>query len=130
MKVLKWLVIGVMVLAVLLVGGNFIRSKAVGPRGWAEDDTIKKLAARMKDPASMVIRSSYFIEVNKGDYTEINLCGIVDAKNSFGAYTGGTRFVSVSHSTKDTFDNFLVELDSSTESDRARAKECRNAYRL
>jgi hypothetical protein len=55
-------------------------------------------------------------------YTEIRTCGIVDGKNSFGGYAGGSRFVSVSRSYKDTFDNFIVELDNSSASDKAAAE--------
>jgi hypothetical protein len=122
MKILKWIGVVVLGIPVLLVASIYTRNKAVGPQGWAEDDTIKKLQAKMKDPDSMVIRSSFFVWVNKGDYTEIRMCGIVDGKNSFGGYTGGSRFVSVSRSYKDTFDNFIVELDNSSASDRAAAE--------
>ena len=115
MKVLKWILIVVVAIPVLLVAGIYIRNKSVGPEGWAKDNTEKKLVASMKDPDSMVIRSYYFVKntAANGD-EEIYMCGIVDGKNSFGAYTGGTRFASRSTSSKslNTFDTWDVQMDS------------------
>lgn len=113
MKILKWFVILIIAIPVVFAGGSFIRNKAVGPVGWAEDNTIKALRAQMKDPDSMVIRSSYFVQkVNKDNDTEISMCGIVDGKNGFGGFSGGTRFVSKSLRTKNTFDTHVVKIDS------------------
>ncbi|MBA5686964.1 hypothetical protein [Rugamonas apoptosis] len=125
MKFLKWLAIVVLLVPVLLVAGFYVRNKAVGPAGWAEDNTIKTLRARMKDPDSMVIRSSYFVrKVAASGDVEIAMCGIVDGKNSFGGFTGGTRFVSVSTDYKntETFDTHIVQMDESSSSDRAAAQ--------
>lgn len=114
MKILKWVVIAIITGLVLLVVGIYARNKAVGPVGWAEDNTIKALKAKIKDPDSMIIRSSYVIEKTTPDgKTEIFICGIVDGKNSFGGYTGGTRFASRSVSNKSprTFDTYTVEVE-------------------
>lgn len=112
MKFLKWLVTLIIAIPVVVAVGFFIRNKAIGPMGWAEDNTIKALRAKMKDPDSMVIRSSYFVQkMDKDNYTVISMCGIVDAKNSFGGFSGGTRFVSESLATKNTFDTYIVQLD-------------------
>ena len=122
MKFLKWLLILLVAISVVLVAGIYVRNKAVGPAGWAEDNTIKALKAKMKDPDSMVVRSSFVIlKNNEENDTEIFICGIVDGKNSFGGYTGGTRFASrsVSSKTLGTFDTYTVEMEN--EKDKALA---------
>lgn len=114
MKFLKWFLILLIIIPVVLVAGVYIRNKAAGPVGWAEDNTNKALRAKMKDPDSMTIRSSYIVlKTNDRNDTEINICGIVDGKNSFGGYTGGTRFASRSVSSKalGTFDTHSVEME-------------------
>jgi hypothetical protein len=114
MKVLKWLLIVTVVTPLLLVGGIYARNKAVGPDGWAMDNAVKELKSRMKDPDSMVIRSHYLVHKTSSDGdVQISLCGVVDAKNGFGGYTGGYRFVTVSMLTKnpDTFSTYNVALE-------------------
>ena len=122
MKFLKWLLILLVAISVVLVAGIYVRNKAVGPAGWAEDNTIKALKAKMKDPDSMVVRSSFVIlKNNEKNDTEIFICGIIDGKNSFGGYTGGTRFASrsVSSKTFGTFNTYTVEMEN--EKDKALA---------
>lgn len=122
MKLLIWAVIAIIAGLALLVTGIYVRNKAVGPVGWAEDNTIKTLKTKVKDPDSMIIRSSYVIEkTNPNGDTEIFVCGIVDGKNSFGGYTGGTRFASrsVSNSSLHIFNTYSVEVED--ESYRATA---------
>jgi hypothetical protein len=117
MKILKWLVIIVVGGFLLLMASIFIRNKAIGPVGWAEDNTTKALKTKLKDPSSMTIRSSYVVEKTlPNGNTEIYICGIVDGKNSFGGYTGGSRFVSKSVSSKslNTFDTYIVEVEDET----------------
>lgn len=117
MKVLKWLLALIITIPLVIVVGAYVGNKAIGPKGWAEDNTIKALKGKMKDPESMAIRSSYFVIRDKGDdSTEINMCGVVDGKNSFGGYTGGTRFASRSVSSKrfNTFDTYSVQLEDPT----------------
>lgn len=114
MKILKWLVIALIFIPLLLVVAAWVRNKAVGPVGWAEDNTARALRAKMKDPESMVVRSSYVVQRAKdSDSVEISVCGVVDGKNSFGGYTGGVRFASRSvHSKKfSTFDTYTVEME-------------------
>lgn len=126
MKFLKWLAIVVVGVPVLLMAGIYVRNKSVGPVGWAEDNTIKALKAKMKDPDSMVVRSSYFVQTATptGD-TEISMCGIADGRNSYGGYAGGTRFVSVSLDSKstNTFDTYIVQMDESSATERAESKQ-------
>jgi len=80
------------------------------------------LKAKMKDPESMVIRSSFIVRINNPSdkTTTISICGIVDGKNGFGGYTGGTRFMSrsVLDDKLNTFDTHEVEMDN-TEDKRA-----------
>lgn len=126
MKFLKWLVIIVIGVPVLLVAGIYVRNKSIGPVGWAEDNTVKALKQRMKDPDTMVIRSSYFVQKTDSDGdNEIAMCGVVDGKNSFGGYTGGTRFVSISKDFKtgQTFDTYIVQLEDASTSDKATARQ-------
>lgn len=118
MKILKWFVILIISIPFVLAVGFYIRNKAVGPLGWAEDNTIKALRIKMKDPDSMVIRSSFVLQKqDKNNNTVISICGIVDGKNGFGGYTGGTRFVSVSIATNitNTFDTYIVEIENAEE---------------
>jgi hypothetical protein len=110
-----YIVLGLLIaIPLAFVGGVYIRNKAVGPVGWAQDNTVKALKAKMKDPDSMVIRSSFVIRkyFDKQNY-EISICGIVDSKNSFGGYTGGTPFVSTSSSSESlgTFSTISVEME-------------------
>ncbi len=114
MKFVKWFVVFLVAIPIVFVAGVYVRNKAVGPVGWAEDNTIKALKAKMKDPDSMVIRSSFVIQrTNEKNDTEIFICGIVDGKNSFGGYAGGTPFASRSVSSKalGTFDTYSVEME-------------------
>jgi hypothetical protein len=126
MKFIKWLVIVLIGVPVLLVAGIYVRNKSIGPVGWAEDNTVKALRQRMKDSDSMVIRSSYIVQITKpsGD-VEISICGIADGRNSFRGFDGGTRFVSVSSDNKSlgTFDTHIVQMDDSSASEKAEAKQ-------
>ena len=60
------------------------------------DNTEKRLKVKMKDPESMVIRTSFIVRINNQSKksTIISICGIVDGKNGFDGYTGDTRFMS------------------------------------
>jgi hypothetical protein len=112
MKFLKWLAILIVVIPVVVIASMFIRNKAVGPVGWAEDNTIKALKAKMRDPDSMVIRSSYVVQKSMLDGgTEIAICGVVDGKNGFGGFSGGTLFMSRSTEWSNTFDTNIVEME-------------------
>jgi len=114
MKFLKWFLILLIAIPAVIVASAYIRNKAVGPTGWAEDNTIKRLRAKMKDPDSMAIRESFFVhKIDAKNDEEIFMCGIVDGRNSFGGFTGGTRFASRSVSSKrlGTFDTYAVEIE-------------------
>ncbi|WP_338725031.1 hypothetical protein [Pseudomonas juntendi] len=116
MKALKW--IGVLCLVpVVLVAAAYIRNKAVGPVGWATDDVEKALRAQMKDPDSMVIHSSYVVQRQTELGLEISICGFVDGRNSFGAYSGPVRFASRSLSNRELqiFDTSMVKLKNPLE---------------
>ena len=87
MKFLKYLLIAVVVLVIgvpsLMAAGYYVRNKMAGPDGWAKDDALKALKAKMKDPDSTVIRSSYLVHKRKDSETmEIVVCGIVDGKTT------------------------------------------------
>src|SRR5262245_50238013 len=118
MKALKWIVASLVGIPLLTVSIIYVRNKVIGPVGWANDITAERLAEQMRDPESMRIRSSYVIEKTTADGDrEIAICGVVDGKNAFGAYTGGTRFVSLSNSSAEfhTFDTLFVEIEDQSE---------------
>jgi len=111
--VLVWVLGVIIAIPIVLIAGIYIHNKAIGPIGWAHDNTVKALKERMKDPSSMVIRSSYVVQkTDKKGNQFIYICGIVDGKNSFGGYAGGTRFASKSEYSKslDTFDTWSVQM--------------------
>ena len=109
-----WVLGVVIAIPIVLIASIFVRNKAVGPVGWAQDNTEKALKERMKDPSSMAIRSSYVVQKTdeKGNES-IYVCGVVDGKNSFGGYAGGTRFASWSSHSKSlgTFDTISVQME-------------------
>ena len=122
MKASKWLLIILIAIPLIAVGIIYVGNKAVGPVGWAKDDTIKELKTLMKDPESMVIRSSYtIIRPDEKGFKDIYICGVVDAKNSFGGYTGGMRFVSQSFASERSF-NFISATVEDPEATRAARK--------
>jgi hypothetical protein len=115
MKKLKWalgLLVGV---TLLIVGGTYVRNKVVGPAGWARDNTLTQLKANLRNPGSMVIRTSYIVtSADPGkNVNVIELCGIVDAKDAAGEYTGGLRFVSrsIDDNAAGTFDTYAVMIE-------------------
>ena len=62
---------------------------------FAYNETIDSIKLYMKDPDSVIIRSYNVRElVESNGYKSFIMCGVVDAKNSFGGYTGGVRFIS------------------------------------
>lgn len=112
---LAWAFGIIVAVPLVLIAGIYIHNKAIGPVGWAQDNTEKALSAHMKDPDSMVIRSSYVVQKTdaKGNQL-IYICGIVDGKNGFGGYAGGIRFASKSEYSKslDTFDTWSVQMEN------------------
>lgn len=118
MKVLKWALLTLVVVVVAVPLSIYIRNQAIGPEGWAHDDAERLLRQRMKDPGSMVIKSSFIVRRPDG---LISVCGVVDAKNSFGAYTGGVRFVSQSVSTSGSFTHVGLQVEDEAETRQARS---------
>lgn len=122
MKFLKVL-LGIFILVpALVIVGAYVRNKSVGPVGWAQDDAEKLLKQQMKDPDSMVVRSSFVVQrQSETGSVEISVCGVVDGKNSFGGYTGGQRFASLSyhHPQLETFDTRSVELEDAAQKAQA-----------
>jgi len=116
--VLAWIVGIIVAIPVIFVAGVYVHNKAIGPVGWAQDNTEKALKRMMKDPDSMVVRSSYVVQKtdDSGDQL-IYVCGIVDGKNSFGGYAGGSRFASKSTYSKrfETFDTQSVHMEDAAQ---------------
>jgi hypothetical protein len=113
-----WLrAIGVIVLIpVVLVVVAFIQAKMMSPEDSALDTVSRELRGRMKDPDSMTIRSSFVVtEKNPGEAYSIFVCGVVDGKNGFGGYQGGTRFVANLLASKGTSPSLIdLMLDDDT----------------
>jgi hypothetical protein len=131
MKILKWILLLVIGVPIVFIAGAYVRNKAVGPVGWAEDNTLKRLKAKMKDPDSMVVRSSYTLQrMNASKDVEIFVCGVVDGKNSYGGYTGGNRFASksVSSQSNKTFDTYSVELEDPEQAALAKSVKMLSAF--
>lgn len=132
MKILKWAVVVLVGLALLIVAGVFVRNKVVGPAGWARDNTLKQLKANLRNPGSMVIRSSYIVKTaDQGkDVTVIELCGVVDAKDATGAYTDGLRFVSrsIDDNAAGTFDTYAVLIEDPAQKVAADSQHVLSAF--
>lgn len=60
------------------------------------DDNIKKVRDSMKDPESAQFSGIYTTRrvVDQVEQPNANVCGYVNAKNSYGGYVGKTRFLS------------------------------------
>lgn len=99
-QILKWGMVVLLGVPLLMVAGVWTRNKAVGPEGWLRDDAEKAIRAKLIDPESLVMKESYFI---RPDATSLALCGIFDAKNRMGGYTGGTRFVATAHASASSY---------------------------
>lgn len=85
------------ILALCLLGCSSSDEKAVAR---AE----KAISKKLKDPSSAKFDGAYIVRtksLNNVDYTQVAVCGVVDGKNSFGAYTGGSRYVAVFREDKD-----------------------------
>ncbi|WP_133178971.1 hypothetical protein [Shewanella decolorationis] len=126
MKTLKFIVILIVVLGGSLFAGIFLYNKSIGPEGWAKNNTEKMLSSVMKNPESMVIRSYFFVKkpTSTSSYN-LYMCGVVDGLNSFGAYSGGTRFASSSYymdsSSGSAFDTTNLQIADKMEIDDARS---------
>lgn len=122
MGIAKKIIIAVVAVPCVLIASVYIRNKAVGPEGWAMDDTENHLRARLKDPDSLVIRTSEtFVTTDPNDGSKtIHICGTFDGKNSFGAYGGPTRFVSRSISSQNSFQFVSVTVEESDDVELAR----------
>lgn len=113
-KLAMWILIAVFAIPVLLVASIYIKNTSMSPADFANSNTERLLKERMKDPDSMVIRSSYVVQRKNGPgNVVVYVCGIVSGKNGFGGYTDGTRFVSESWYIKstDSFETDSVQLE-------------------
>lgn len=90
-SMLFWLTLIVIAFLCLVLIGNIVANK--NPEGMARLNLQDAVKARLKDPASATFDQIETFEYEHGQYA---LCGRVNAKNSFGAFTGYTRFVATS----------------------------------
>ncbi|MDR7024371.1 hypothetical protein [Pseudomonas peli] len=61
---------------------------------WTAEKAVK---AKLKDPASARFKETYLVvneERSVGGFTSGTVCGVVEGKNSFGAYADPQRFVA------------------------------------
>ncbi|HGE5934434.1 TPA: hypothetical protein ACGGR5_000534 [Vibrio cholerae] len=93
MKALKYTALGIVaVLAIIMVASNTANPTSWDATGFVERE-VRKM---MKDPDSVKFERVKFHPDEKPQGKEISgtVCGYVNAKNSFGAYTGFVRFIS------------------------------------
>lgn len=59
---------------------------------WAAE---KAVASQLKDPDSAKFEKSFVVrkEADSSGFYRLSACGVVNGKNSYGAYSGGSRFV-------------------------------------
>ncbi|CAM4355271.1 Lipoprotein [Comamonas aquatilis] len=78
----------------------------------------KNIARKLKDPDSAKFGKTFIVRkpADSSGISEVAACGTIDGKNSFGAYTGGTRFVVRGLQGNDLLDISIMELDDPTES--------------
>ncbi|EFI60726.1 MULTISPECIES: hypothetical protein [Comamonas] len=78
----------------------------------------KNIARKLKDPDSAKFGKTFIVRkpANELGISEVVACGTIDGKNSFGAYTGGVRFVVRGLQGGDLLDISIMELDDPTES--------------
>lgn len=111
-KAMKWILIVIIAIPVIAVASIWLRNKSIGPEGWLLDDAQKKIKAQLIEPDSFVLRSSYYVRRPFGTGgTLIALCGVFDAKNRMGGFTGGARFTALATSYKDSFDLVSVNFE-------------------
>lgn len=93
MKALKYTALGIgAAFAIIMIGSNTANPTASDATGFVE----RKVSSMMKDPDSVKFERVKFYPDEKPQGKEISgtVCGYVNAKNSFGAYTGFVRFIS------------------------------------
>jgi len=79
----------------------------------------KAVTARLKDQPTARFSNEFVVRrpIDKEGKQELATCGIVDGKNSFGGYTGGSRFVVIQwqyfkpNPIAPAFDNVYVVID-------------------
>lgn len=78
----------------------------------------RNVAARLKDPDSARFTQKTFVVRQAPDergMSSVAACGAVDGKNSFGAYSGGGRFVVRGLQGPNLLDVSIVELENRSE---------------
>lgn len=109
-------------LALAAAFGLYSRNEALEPQRLAQENTIRLLKEGLRDPESLIIRSSYVVitEEKNGSYA-INVCGIFAAKNSFGGYAESRNFSSHSVGTTRPKSLATARIDIETLNDVERA---------
>lgn len=96
-RALKWFMggVGALVVAFFALGAFLVSTRTPDEVFIAE--AREHVAAQLKNPdtarfgTSFVVRKQ--VEKNGAVFDAVALCGLVDGKNAFGAYAGGTRYV-------------------------------------
>lgn len=83
------------VVVLVVIAAVFVYREASISQSFIFDAVEKKVSNKMKDPESAIFRDlkSYAIKVN-GDTQNMTVCGFVNSKNSYGAYSGSHVFSS------------------------------------
>ncbi|MBE2242467.1 MAG: hypothetical protein IAE86_06915 [Burkholderiaceae bacterium] len=76
---------------------------------WNAEAAVKQ---RLKDPDSAKFSGVFLVrQPAQSDISHVHICGVVDGKNSFGAMTGGTRFVVVALQGQNLFDISNLQIE-------------------
>lgn len=93
---LKKIFIGLGVLVLGFIGVGFIANVSASMEDKARWTAEKAVTMQLKDPDSVKFRDIFVVAkpTDIKDIFSVAVCGVVDGKNSFGAFTGGQRFVA------------------------------------
>lgn len=86
--------IGIAIAGFFVVG--FIANASASMQDKARWTAEKAVSLQLKDPDSAKFRDIFVVvkEMDVKDLYSVAVCGVVDGKNSYGAFTGGQRFVA------------------------------------
>jgi len=103
--------VGRLALSVLMCA---IVSSCGTPDDQARYSAQNSVAARLKDPDSAKFGASFVVRepgAPKNGLETNAVCGIVNAKNSFGAYAGASRYVALQMRGRQTLDTIYVWIE-------------------
>lgn len=91
----------------------------------AEKKGLAFIAQQTKDPDSAKFQDVHVVPSPNSE-REVHVCGVVNAKNVFGAYTGGTRFIARVAKDDDKYETTGFALEGTDEKSRRATVETIN----